>query len=250
MATKAKKKREFKGAPSAVIVAGRRTPFVKAFGPYTKMDAIELGKAAAEGVISGIGLDKKEIDAVVWGGVILPSAAPNVGREIAFDIGLPWEAEANTVTRACASGIQALTNAALMIEHGEAEVVLVGGGESTSNASVTLPAEIMHAFGPVVLSGKSGPKEYLGAVKELYPFNNIMPKRPQIAERTTGELMGESAEKMAELNQIKREDQDKLAVASHKKAAAAYEAGIFDNEVISVNNSRWRNSQQRRICTW
>ena len=218
----------------AVIVGGARTPFVKAFGPFMKMDTIALGDAAVKGLLERTGLDKKEVNAVIWGGVILPAVNPNVAREIALDLGLPVETNCVTVTRACASGLQAITDAVAMIERGEADVVIAGGSDSTSNVGVGLPSEVVHAFAPLALGGKGGPKELLGALGQLFPFTGILPRRPQISERTTGELMGESAEKMAEINQISRQAQDELALRSHKRAAAAYENGIYTNEVLAV----------------
>lgn len=218
----------------AVIVGGARTPFVKAFGPFMKMDTIALGDAAVKGLLERTGLDKKEVNAVVWGGVILPTTTPNLAREIVLDLGLPVEANCVTVTRACASGLQAITDAVAMIERGEADVVIAGGSDSTSNVGVALPNEVVHAFAPMALGGKGGPKELMSALGQLFPFTGIMPRRPQIAERTTGELMGQSAEKMAEINQISRQAQDELALRSHKRAAAAYDSGIFANEVVPV----------------
>ena len=70
----------------AVIVAGVRTPFVRAFGELVKVDAIGLGVAAVGALLERTALDRKEVDALVWGGVILPSLAPNVGREIVIDL--------------------------------------------------------------------------------------------------------------------------------------------------------------------
>ncbi|MCA9601198.1 MAG: acetyl-CoA C-acyltransferase, partial [Myxococcales bacterium] len=100
---------------------GNRTPFVKAFTEYTELDTIDLGVAAAGALLERAALSPREIDAVVWGGVILPSGAPNVGREISLDLDLPRSVEAMTVTRACASGLQAITSAAAAIERGDAD---------------------------------------------------------------------------------------------------------------------------------
>jgi hypothetical protein len=95
--------------PRAVIVGGVRTPFVRAFEQYTRIDTIALGTAAAKGLLERYPVPWAEIGAVVWGGVILPTTSPNVGREIVIDLGLPRTIEAMTVTRACASGLQAIT---------------------------------------------------------------------------------------------------------------------------------------------
>ncbi len=119
----------------AVVVGGARTPFVKAFGSFIEMDAIDLGVAAVKGLLDKSGVAWSELDAVVWGGVILPSAAPNVAREIALDIGLPASVEGFTVTRACASGLQAITTAIAAIERGDMDVVIAGGADSTAPAT-------------------------------------------------------------------------------------------------------------------
>src|SRR4051812_42460188 len=84
----------------AVIVGGARTPFVKAFTDFTEIDTIALGTIAARGLLERLGVSYKEIESVVWGGVILPSASPNVAREIALDLRLDPAAEGMTVTRA------------------------------------------------------------------------------------------------------------------------------------------------------
>jgi acetyl-CoA acyltransferase len=163
------------------------------------------------------------VDGIVWGGVVLPPAAPNVGREIALDLGMPPEVEAMTVTRACATGLQAVVLAAAAIERGEADVMIAGGGDSTSNASLTMPPSFIRKVGPVAMSSKSGVSDYFRALGKLSPLEDLVPRKPAIAERTTGEVMGEAAERMAERNQIAREDQDAFAVRSHHRAAAAVE---------------------------
>lgn len=219
----------------AVIIDGRRTPFVRAFGSLMKLDAIGLGVAATRALIEATSLSPTEIDAIVWGGVVLPPTAPNVGREIALDLDLPASVEAMTVTRACASGLQAITLAAAAIERGEADVVIAGGGDSTSNAVVPLPAKLIQAIAPVAMSSKSGFMDWLGVMSQLRPLSEVLPRRPKIAERTTGEVMGEAAERMAARNEISRESQDRLAVRSHHRAARAIAEGRFDDEIAPVS---------------
>jgi acetyl-CoA acyltransferase len=174
-----------------------------------------------------------DIDSVVWGGVILPPTSPNVGREIVLDIGLPVSVEATTVTRACASGLQAITTAAMQILHGDADVIIAGGSDSTSNAPLTLPPSFVHKVAPVAMSNKSGPADYLGLLGKVR-FKDIIPQQPKIAERTTGQVMGESAEDMSQRNSVSREEQDAFAVQSHHRAAAAVASGRFSDEVIPV----------------
>lgn len=218
----------------AVVVGGARTPFVRSFAEYTELDTIALGALAVQGLLDRTGLDRAELDAVIWGGVVLPPASPNTGREIALEVGLPPSVEAYTVSRACASGLQAITDAVAKIERGEADVVIAGGSDSTSNAPLTMPETLIRKVGPVAMSSKSGPGDWFKLLFKLSLKKDLLPKQPQIAERSTGELMGEAAEKMSQRNEISREDQDVFAAASHHKAAAAVASGRFSEEVISV----------------
>ena len=218
----------------AVVVAGVRTPFVRAFEQFTRLDTIALGTAAARGLLEQTGLPWREVQSIVWGGVILPSGAPNVGREIALDLGLPREVEAMTVTRACASGLQAITLAAAAIERGEVDVAIAGGSDSTSNAELKLPQSLVHKVAPVALNKRSTTADWLRAIGSLSPSRDLMPRQPKIAERTTGQVMGEAADEMARRNGVSREEQDAFAVRSHLRAAAAVRSGRFDAEVVPV----------------
>ena len=231
----ARRSKRAERGPRAVIVAGVRTPFVKAFGRFLEMDTIALGDAATEALLARTGLPRAEIDAIVWGGVILPGGAPNVAREIALDLRLPPSVEGMTVTRACASGLQAITLAAAQIERGEADVVLAGGSDSTSNAEVKLPQHVVHALAPLAFGKAKGVRDYIGVLSQLTPITDILPKMPKIAERTTGEVMGESAERMARRNGVTREAQDAYAARSHHAAAAAIASGRFEREVAPVD---------------
>lgn len=221
----------------AVIVGGARTPFTRAFEQFVELDAIALGVAAVRGMLERLQVPRDQIDSVVWGGVILPSSAPNVGREIALDLGLPSSVEAMTVTRACASGLQAVTLAAAAIERGECEVVIAGGADSTSNAELKMPQSLVHKVAPVALSRKAGPRDYLRVMSKISVREDLVPRQPKIAERTTGQVMGEAAEEMAERNGIPRAAQDAFAVRSHHRAAEAIRAGRFDGEVVPVRNN-------------
>ncbi|WP_435591021.1 acetyl-CoA C-acyltransferase [Nocardia sp. bgisy118] len=220
-------------ARRAVVVSGVRTPFVRAFTDFTRMDSIALADAAVHGLLERTGLPGAQVQAIVWGGVILPSAAPNIAREIALDLRLDPGCEGYTVTRACASGLQAVTAAAAAIERGEYDIMIAGGSDSTSNAEVKLPQKLVHAGAPLAL-GKPKLKDYLSAAAQLAPFTDILPSRPKIAERTTGEVMGESAEKMARIHGIGRAEQDEFAARSHQRAAAAIASRRFDDEVLRV----------------
>lgn len=220
-------------ARRAVVVGGLRTPFAKAFGELMELDTIALGRPAAGALLRRLALPGREVEGIVWGGVILPPLSVNVGREIALDLGLT-HVEGMTCTRACASGLQAVQLAAAAIERGEADVMVAGGSDSTSNAPVALPAKVTRALAPLALGRKAGLRDYADALRRLWPLRESLPRTPRIAERTTGEVMGESAERMARRNGISREAQDAFAARSHRRAARAIAEGRFDEEVIPV----------------
>jgi acetyl-CoA acyltransferase len=221
-------------ARRAVIVGGNRTPFVKAFSEFLNLDTIDLGVEAVRGLLDRTGLDAAELDGVIWGGVLLPSLAPNVAREIVLDLDLPASVEAVTVTRACASGLQAITDAVAKIERGEADVIIAGGSDSTSNATLAMPTEFVRSVAPFAMGKSSGVGGFFGMLGGLFPPTKALPKMPKVAERSTGEVMGESAEKMAGIHSISREAQDELSARSHHRAAAAWEEGVYDQEVTAV----------------
>jgi acetyl-CoA acyltransferase len=220
-----------------VIITGKRTPFQKAFGALRELDTIALGAAATRAVLEAVNLDRKELDTIVWGGVVLPPHAPNVGREIALDLGLV-DVEAMTVSRACASGLSAITTAAAAIERGETDVAIAGGSDSTSNVSITLPPKFIQRVGPVAMGKKASPMEVLGVLSQLNVLEDVLPKMPRVAERTTGETMGQSCEKMADRNGISRQAQDEFAALSHLRAAAAVESGRFAKELCEVRTGK------------
>lgn len=229
-----KKSSDSKSGRRAVIVGGMRTPFVRAFAEFTKLDTIALGVKSTAALLEKLNVPRNEIDAIVWGGVIFPPTAPNLAREIALDLKLPSHVEGMTCTRACASGLQAVTLAAAQIERGEADIVIAGGSDSTSNAALTFPTKVTHALAPLAFGKGVAPGDVLGILAQMMPLSEVLPKQPKVAERTTGEVMGESAEKMAKRNEISRQDQDEFAVRSHHRAAKAIETGRFTNEVVPV----------------
>jgi acetyl-CoA acyltransferase len=218
----------------AVVIGGARTPFVKAFGEFLALDTIDLGVAAVRGLLQRYPVGRDQIGGVIWGGVILPGLAPNVGREIVLDLGLPAAVEAMTVSRACTSGLQAITLAAAAIERGEADLMIAGGSDSTSNAEIKLPQKLVRAAAPVLMAGKNRPQDYLSLASQLWPLGDVLPRVPRIAERTTGKTMGEAAEEMARRNEISRADQDAFAVTSHQRAARATETGRLAREIVPV----------------
>jgi acetyl-CoA acyltransferase len=213
------------------IVAGVRTPFAKAGTAFKSISAIDLGKLCVAELLQRTNLDGKEVQALVFGTVIPSVLAPNIAREVSLLPLLPKGVQAFSVSRACASANQAITDAADQIALGQLDVVIAGGSESLSN----IP--ILHSQGfaeALVLASKARSlPARLRALARIRP-KDLVPVTPAIAEPSTGETMGESAEKMAKLNAIAREEQDHFALRSHRLAAAGTADGRLTAEIMPV----------------
>ena len=213
------------------IVAGVRTPFAKAGTAFRSISAIELGKLCVAELLQRTNLDGKEVQALVFGTVIPSVISPNIAREVSLLPLFPRGVQAYTVSRACASANQAITDAADQIALGHLDVAIAGGSESLSN----IP--ILHAQGfadALVLASKAKTlPARLRALSRIRP-KDLVPVTPAIAEPSTGETMGESAEKMAKLNSIAREEQDHFALRSHRLAAAGTADGRLTAEIMPV----------------
>jgi len=213
------------------IVAGLRTPFARAGSTLKSISAIDLGKRVVAELIQRSGVDGKSVDAVIYGTVVPSVIAPNIAREVSLLPLLPKGVQAFTVSRACASANQAITDAADQIVLGHAEIIIAGGAESLSNVP------ILHSRGmSEALVAASRAKSFGGRVKALAKVRprDLVPITPAISEPTTGETMGESAEKMAKINGIPRADQDHFALRSHRLAAAGTEDGRLTAEIVPV----------------
>src|SRR5947199_3178227 len=128
------------------IVEGVRTPFAKAFGPLAPLPAQELGRVATQALIQRSGIKPEQVDQVVFGNVALPPEAANIARVIALMAGIPEDRIAHTVQRNCASGMEAITTAARLIQLGEAGVVVAGGTESMSRIPLLYNEEAVGLF--------------------------------------------------------------------------------------------------------
>lgn len=213
------------------IVAGVRTPFVRAGTVFKTISAIDLGKLCVAELIHRTNLDGKEVQALVFGTVVPSIIAPNIAREVSLLPMLPKGVQAFSVSRACASANQAITDAADQIALGHVDVAIAGGSESLSN----IP--ILHSQGmsdALVLASKA--KTMGGRVKALsrIRMKDLVPITPAIAEPSTGETMGQSAEKMAKLNNISRDEQDQFALRSHRLAAEGTRGGRLTAEIMPV----------------
>jgi acetyl-CoA acyltransferase len=213
------------------IVAGVRTPFAKAGTAFKSISAIDLGKLCVAELLQRTNLDGKEVQALVFGTVVPSVLAPNIAREVSLLPLLPKGVQSYSVSRACASANQAITDAADQIALGHIDVAIAGGSESLSNIPVLYSEGFAEAL---VLASKA--KSFPARIKALARIRprDFVPVTPAIAEPSTGETMGQSAEKMAKLNAIAREEQDHFALRSHRLAAAGTADGRLTAEIMPV----------------
>ncbi|HEY2854761.1 MAG TPA: acetyl-CoA C-acyltransferase FadI [Gemmatimonadaceae bacterium] len=213
------------------IVAGVRTPFAKAGTALKGFTAIELGKLAVAELIQRANLDGKNVDAIVYGTVVPSVIAPNIAREISLMPMLPRGCEAYSVSRACASANQAITDAADQIVLGHHDVVIAGGAESLSNVPILHSRSMSEKLVALSRARSAGQRvKLLGSIRP----KDLIPITPAIAEPSTGETMGESAEKMAKINHISREEQDEFALRSHVRAAEGTRDCRLTAEIVPV----------------
>lgn len=229
-ATKSKASTKKSGRRVA-IVDGLRTPFAKSGTSLRSMTSLDLSRAVVSELVERSELEPSEIDLLVFGQVIATAQMSNIAREVVLAAGLPRSIEAFSVARACATSIQAMTSAAEHIALGLADVAIAGGVDSLSNPPVQISRPLTQA-----LMRAQKEKTALGKLRAFTGLapRDLVPVPPAIAEYSTGETMGESAEQMAKDNGIARAAQDEVAHASHVNASKAWKAGLFEKEVMTV----------------
>ena len=212
----------------AAIVAGLRTPFAKSGTVFRDVPAVALARHAARELLYRAELPGHEVDQVIWGQVVPSVLVPNVAREVSLLPQFPRTIPAYSLNRACASSAQAVAAAHGQVVQGFADVVLAGGVESLSDVP------ILHSRGMTRILMDAGKARTLGqrlrAFAKARP-RDLVPVSPAIAEPSTGESMGQSAEKMAKENAIARRAQDEVALRSHQRAAAATADGRLTAEI-------------------
>ena len=218
------------GRTRVAVVAGCRTPFARAGTHFAGLSAIELGQHAVRELLARVQLPPEDVDHLVFGTVVHDPRAPNMAREVGLAT-LPASVPAVTVSRACASSNQAVADAANLIETGGAEIVVAGGAESLSRIPILVSDRLSGALVKASRARSLGAR--LRAFRRVRP-RDLAPVPPAIAEPSTGETMGEAAERMAKENGISREDQDRWALESHQKAHAGTEDGRLTEEIAPV----------------
>jgi acetyl-CoA C-acetyltransferase len=200
-----------------VIVSGARTPFGRFRGALASLSAVEVGAIAAQAALErATGIGPQDVDAVIIGQVLQAGAGQNPARQTAVAAGVPLTVPAVTINKVCLSGLTAVIDGARLIRSGDAEIILVGGQESMTNAPHLLAgARLGLGFGDVTL---------VDAVA-----------RDGLSDAFEGRAMGLATEE-SNIGDCfaSREDQDAIAAASHQRAAAAAAGGRFDAELAPV----------------
>ncbi|NUQ73761.1 MAG: acetyl-CoA C-acyltransferase FadI [Polyangiaceae bacterium] len=220
------------GRDRVAVVAGLRTPFTKAGTALRALRTVDLATVVVKELIQRSEISPKEITLCVYGQVVPTLDWLNIAREVVLRTGLPKNIEAFSVSRACATSIQASTSAAEAILTGQHDVALVGGADSMSDVPLGVSKKLAGAL--MEAQKAKSPAHILKALSKL-SLKDIPPPVPGFSkEPMTGETMGEAAEKMAKANGISREEQDRIAHLSHVSASRAWLDGTYAAEVMHV----------------
>ena len=214
----------------AAVVAGCRTPFARSGSELKDLTAVELGTLAVRELMDRSGIPGEDVDHLVYGTVVHNPHAPHIAREVGLAT-LPKTVTAATVSQACASSNQAITDGVNLIERGYADIVVAGGAESLTHIPITIKQSLAETL--IATSKAKSIRARLATLARIRP-KDLIPNFPQIAEPSTGESMGQSAERMAKENGISREDQDAWALRSHEFAAAGTEDGRLRDEIAPL----------------
>ena len=197
------------------IVESVRTPIGKFLGSFADLSAADLGVAATRGLLERAGVAPADVDEVIYGCARQAGGGPNMARQVLVRAGIPQERPAFTVNQACGSGLQAILLAAERIRSGRARVVVAGGAESMTRVPYLLDrARTGYRLGHAPLADG------------MY--------RDGFLDPICGLLMGETAEKLADLYKIPRDEQDAYALESQRRAGAAIREGRFKGEIVPV----------------
>jgi len=199
----------------SVILSGARTPIGKLSGALAGFSGSDLGALAIKEALVRGGVDPEAVDYVFMGQVLLAGAGQMTARQASNDAGVPLSVPSTTINKVCLSGINSIMMADLLIQSGQADIVVAGGMESMTNAPYLLPG------------ARAGMRLGDGKVIDSMMHDGLFCAIDQIA-------MGGATEKYAASAGLSRESQDELAAQSHERAAKAQKDGLFDNEIVTV----------------
>src|SRR5262245_28874431 len=219
---------------AAAIVAGARTPMVKMGGALRDVHVADLAKTVIQETLYRAHWPAERIDEVIVGNVVMPADAANLARVSALWADVPHVVPAVTVQRNCASGMEAVADAANRVRHQEGRMIVAGGAESMSAIPLLFPT---HSTEPLMALGRARSTwQRVKAIAALRPrhFKPIAGLELGLTDPTNGMVMGKTAELLAQEFGITRREQDEFALLSHRRACAAMDAGKFNDEIVPV----------------
>jgi acetyl-CoA C-acetyltransferase len=210
------------------VIGGNRIPFARSNSVYAEASNQDMLTAAIDGLVTRFGLEGERLGEVVAGAVLKHARDFNLTRESVLGSKLSPETPATDIQQACGTGLQAAIQVANKIALGQIEVGIAGGTDTTSDAPVAISDKLRKKLMKVNAARDTGSRlKALGAIRP----GDIGLEIPQNGEPRTRLSMGEHAALTALEWQVGREEQDELAVASHRNLAAAYERGFFDDQI-------------------
>ncbi len=224
------------------VVGGSRIPFCRSHSIYKHCSNQELMTAALRGVVSRFDLRGQTIGDVALGAVVKHSRDFNLARESVIDSGLSMRTPAFDLQRACGTSVEAAILLANKIALGQIDSGIAGGTDTTSDA----PIVFKDAFRRIMLD-VYGARSTMDRIKPWFRLRPSMlaPEYPGVTEPRTGLSMGQSTEITARQWDVQREHQDQLALASHMKAAEAYDQGWYDDLVVPFMDVEEDNNIRR-----
>lgn len=206
------------------VVGSSRIPFARSFGAYMGISNHELMSASLKSLVDKYGLQGKRLGEVACGAVLAHSKDWNFAREATLSSGLSAETPAYTISQACGTSLEAAILVGNKIALGQIEAGIAGGVETNSDLPVVFSQDFSHKL--TKLSRARSLADRLKIMASVRPAD-LKPIAPGVVEPRTGLSMGQSCELMAKEWKLTREEQDELALASHKNALKAYEAGFY-----------------------
>ena len=221
------------------ILGGARIPFARAGSAYARASNQDMLTAALSALVTKFNLRNERLGEVAAGAVIKHSRDWNLARESTLGSGLHPTTPAYDLQRACGTSLSALAQLGNRIALGEIDCAIAGGTDSASDVPLALSRGMRNIF-LKSFRAKSA-LEKLKAWSD-FKFKYLAPMPPSTGEPRTGMSMGEHCEEMAKEWQVSRREQDELALASHKNAAAAWKAGFFDDLVVEFQGLKSDNN--------
>ena len=224
------------------IVGGSRIPFVRAMGAYAECSNQDMLTAALQGVVERFGLAGERLGDVGAGAVLKHPRDFNLTREAVLSTTLSPETPAFDLQRACGTSLETAILLGLKIASGQIDSAIAAGVDTASDA----PIGVSEGLRKLLLKSARG-RSFGARVQPwlgLRP-SHFKPNLPAVAEPRTGLSMGQSCEQMAQRWSIPREDQDRLALESHQRAAAAYDAGFYEDLLVPFQGVRADNNLRR-----